>query len=221
MAKNTEPPLRTGRGAPRHFDEEPPEHRLIIDTDYKGEARHAIEALRTRAEQLEDISRDHEMRVAEIDSAVVDLNLMADKLEAALNAAEGGEKPSAVRANISPAPTQNTGEVPIDSDSVPDRWNVIPPEPGYEDNITLAYPDGTTKPSATISLRASNAPDNAKAFDYAVEVRDTDAKQDSDDVLVHSQAVWETFDELDAAVERLYELAEEYPIAVAGGVTTV
>lgn len=106
-------------------------------------------------------------------------------------------------------------EIPTDADQIPDRWNIMadPTNVGDGENFSLDYgrDDGdSSDPTATIDLQT---PATARGPEegYAVEVQDANADGPIIGYL-NPQAVNERFDLLVAALERLHELADHYPL---------
>lgn len=72
-----------GFAGTRHVD--PPEALLMIETDYAGEVRHAVSALRNIAGMFEGIYQSMDHIPPKLDNDLTDLYLLADKLEVAEN----------------------------------------------------------------------------------------------------------------------------------------
>jgi hypothetical protein len=116
----------------------------------------------------------------------------------------------------------NTDELPIDPEQVPDRWEIVEGEPGYERNIALVWRrEGALKPASVIEIRTADNRQYAKPFDgFAVVVRDENADGVPDDGMINAQAEYDEHDNFEAAVGRLYEAAEEYPLPETRNATT-
>ena len=82
MSEKQHPP--TKHSSTKHFPPDQSEGTACVEIDYACEIPHAVEALHSRADQLEKEVRNGKAKDPEKhDSIIVDLRLMAEKLEEA------------------------------------------------------------------------------------------------------------------------------------------
>lgn len=91
-------PIQSGFAGMMHFNRRDEiEKRLTIDTDYAAEPGTAVEALRERADQLEE---EHDNGIDTIppgvENKIVEIRLIADKLEQASESASYSDDSSSV-----------------------------------------------------------------------------------------------------------------------------
>jgi hypothetical protein len=110
----------------------------------------------------------------------------------------------------------------VDPEQVPDRWEIVEGDPGYPCNIALVWKrEGALEPASVIEIRTADNRQYAKPFDgFAVVVRDENADGVPDDGMINAQAEYDEYDNFEAAVDRLYEAAEDYPLAETRNATT-
>lgn len=110
--------------------------------------------------------------------------------------------------------TDTDNGLPIDPKRVPDRWEIVAGDPGYERNVALVWKrEGALVPASVIEIRTADNRDYAKPINgFAVVVRDENADGVPDDGMINAQAEYDECDDFEAAVERLYDVAEEYPL---------